>query len=113
MASSSAARRVSLVRSARHSASESPSADPTVEATEEATSEPTEEITSEPTPEITDEPTVEIKVGNGAIYLTDNDKRVGFRSFYKIGNRVFGNIDEDVVLADIRYKQKQRKTVFS
>ena len=55
------------------------------------------------------EPTVEIKVGNGAIYLTDNDKRVGFRSFYKIGNRVFGNIDEDVVLADIRYKQKQRK----
>ena len=53
------------------------------------------------------EPVVETKVGNGTIYITDNDKRVGFRSFYKIGNRVFGNLDEDVVLDDIERNEGQ------
>jgi hypothetical protein len=48
------------------------------------------------------EPTVETKIGNGTIYITDNDKRVGFRSFYKIGERVFGNIDKDSLLYDIK-----------
>lgn len=41
------------------------------------------------------EPHIEIEVGVGGIYITDNDKRTNFRSFYKIGDRVFGNIDED------------------
>ena len=48
------------------------------------------------------EPTVETKIGNGRIYITDNDKRVNFRSFYKIGERVFGNIDKDKLLYDMK-----------
>lgn len=43
------------------------------------------------------EPVVATRIGTNKIYITDNDKRVNFRSFYKIGNKVFGNIDEDVV----------------
>ena len=53
------------------------------------------------------EPIVETKIGNYHIYITDNDKRVNFRSFYKIGDRVFGNIDEDVVLHDIKWTNEQ------
>ena len=30
------------------------------------------------------ESTVEAEIGNNSIYITDNDKRVNFRSFYKI-----------------------------
>lgn len=44
------------------------------------------------------EPQVETKIGNGTIYITDNDKRVNFRSFYKIGDYVFGNIDKESLL---------------
>jgi hypothetical protein len=47
------------------------------------------------------EPEVETEIGNSTIWITDNDKRVGFRSFYKIGNRTFGNIDEDCVVRSI------------
>ncbi len=43
------------------------------------------------------EPKVKTKIGNDTIYITDNDLRVGFRSFYKIGNHVFGNLDVDVL----------------
>ena len=43
------------------------------------------------------EPTVEVEIGNNSIYITDNDKRNNFSSFYKIGDKVFGNIDEDAV----------------
>ena len=48
------------------------------------------------------EPTVETKIGNGTIYITDNDKRTGFRSFYKIGNHVYGNIDKESLVYDIK-----------
>ena len=48
------------------------------------------------------EPTVEVEIGNDAIYITDNDKRNNFRSFYKIGDQVFGNIDEDAVKDSIK-----------
>lgn len=53
------------------------------------------------------EPVVETKVGNGTIYITDNDKRANFRSFYKIGDRVFGNLDEDDLLDSIERNQAQ------
>ena len=53
------------------------------------------------------EPSVKVKIGNGDIWITDNDKRVNFRSFYKIGNRVFGNLDEDDVLYDIKDNTEQ------
>ena len=53
------------------------------------------------------EPHVEVEIGVDSIYITDNDKMRGFRSFYKIGNRVFGNIDEDCLDYDIQSKKSQ------
>lgn len=52
------------------------------------------------------EPTVELEIGDGSIWITDNDKRVNFRSFYKIGDRVFGNIDEECVVNNIKSKKE-------
>lgn len=40
------------------------------------------------------EPNVKMTIGNGQIWITDKDKENGFRSFYQIGDRVFGNIDD-------------------
>ena len=55
------------------------------------------------------EPTVEIVIGNDAIYITDSDKRNNFSSFYKIGDKVFGNIDEDTVKNSIKSAKDQIK----
>ena len=56
------------------------------------------------------EPTVEVEIGNNSIYITDNDKRNNFNSFYKIGDKVFGNIDEEDLLYDIKStKEEVRK----
>lgn len=55
------------------------------------------------------EPKVEVESGSGVIYITDNDKRVNFRSFYKIGNQIFGNIDEEDLLYDIEFTREQVK----
>ena len=55
------------------------------------------------------EPKVEVEIGSGVIYITDNDKRVNFRSFYKIGDQVFGNIDEEDLLYDIESTKEQVK----
>ena len=59
------------------------------------------------------EPTVEVEIGNNAIYITDSDKRNNFRSFYKIGDQVFGNIDEDDVLYNIKSTKEQIKELQS
>ena len=53
------------------------------------------------------EPVVEVEIGNGSIWITDNDKKVGFKSFYKIGDQVFGNLDEDDVLEDIGITKRE------
>ena len=53
------------------------------------------------------EPTVEVEIGNNPIYITDNDKRNNFSSFYKIGDQVFGNIDEDAVKDSIKSVKEQ------
>lgn len=53
------------------------------------------------------EPKVEVIIGTGSIWITDNDKRVNFRSFYRIGDHIYGNIDEDVVLYDIERKNEE------
>ena len=53
------------------------------------------------------EPTVEVEIGNNSIYITDNDKRNNFSSFYKIGDRIFGNIDEDAVKDSIKSVKEQ------
>ena len=55
------------------------------------------------------EPTVEVEIGNNPIYITDIDKRNGFSSFYKIGDKVFGNIDEDAVKDSIKSVKDQIK----
>lgn len=53
------------------------------------------------------EPIVEVEIGNCSIYITDTDKRNGFSSFYKIGDQVFGNIDEDYLNDVICDKQNR------
>ena len=55
------------------------------------------------------EPKVEVEIGNNSIYITDNDKRNNFSSFYKIGDKVFGNIDEDAVKDIIKSAKDQIK----
>lgn len=53
------------------------------------------------------EPIVEYEIGNGDKYITAYDKRVGYSSFYKIGDKVFGNIDEDYLNDVICDKQNR------
>lgn len=43
------------------------------------------------------EPKVRVMCGTSDIYITENDRLNGFRSFYSIGNHIFGNIDEDTL----------------
>ena len=45
------------------------------------------------------EPRVEFIIG-GARYISNNDKKDNFRSYYKIGDKIFGNIDEDGIIKD-------------
>lgn len=40
------------------------------------------------------EPNIRMTIGTGQIWITDTDKNNGFISFYQIGDKVFGNIDE-------------------
>ena len=53
------------------------------------------------------EPKVEVEIGNNPIYITDIDKRNGFSSFYKIGDQIFGNIDEDALKDSIKSVKEQ------
>lgn len=48
------------------------------------------------------EPSVKMKIGADQIWITDNDKRNGFANFYKIGDQVFGNVDEEFVKEQIQ-----------
>lgn len=65
------------------------------------------------------EPSVKNKIeGSDQIYITDTDKRNGFISFYKIGNRVYGNIDKDAlsrrldsINKEIQRLSKEKKTL--
>lgn len=41
------------------------------------------------------EPEVELTTGYDTIWITDTDKKNGFKRFYKIGEQFFGNIDDD------------------
>ena len=52
------------------------------------------------------EPQVETEIGNYSIWITDNDKDVNFRSFYRIGDHIYGNIDEDCLLYNIESKKQ-------
>jgi hypothetical protein len=53
------------------------------------------------------EPRVKMEIGEGQIYITDTDKKNGFISFYKIGDQVFGNLDEKWLLDVIKGKKEE------
>lgn len=53
------------------------------------------------------EPKVEFIIGTSSRYITNNDKRVNFRSFYKIGDKIFGNIDKDCIEESIKDTKDQ------
>ena len=55
------------------------------------------------------EPQIKTAIGDGKIWCTDNDKRVNFRSFYQIGDQIYGNIDEDCLLDEINRVEEQIK----
>lgn len=52
------------------------------------------------------EPEVKTELGNWSIWITKNDLNVGFKSFYKIGDHIFGNLDEQSVIDEIEYKKE-------
>jgi hypothetical protein len=41
------------------------------------------------------EPKVQMDIGVCQIWITDTDKENGFRNFYQIGDRIFGNVDKE------------------
>lgn len=47
------------------------------------------------------EPRIKMKIGS-QIYITDTDKSDGFKAYYKIGNKVFGNIDDQYLLDHLK-----------
>ena len=51
------------------------------------------------------EPSVKMTIGYSQIWISYNDKINGFENFYQIGNRVFGNINKQAVLDNIKWKQ--------
>lgn len=51
------------------------------------------------------EPTVTMDSGTSE-YITISDKNNGFKSYYSIGNKVFGNLDEQSIIDDIEYNKK-------
>lgn len=53
------------------------------------------------------EPQVTTINGVGKIWITNNDKRVDFASFYQIGDYYFGNIDKEVVEYDIENETRK------
>ena len=56
------------------------------------------------------EPKIKMEIGNYQIWITDTDKKNGFMNFYKIGDQVFGNIDKESTLNDIKYKKDEIKS---
>jgi len=55
------------------------------------------------------EPQIKTIIGNDTIWCTDNDKRVNFRSFYQIGDRIYGNVDKDYLIDEINRVAEQIK----
>lgn len=53
------------------------------------------------------EPRVKMEIGKYQIYITDTNKNNGFKHFYKIGDQVFGNLDEEYVLNEIKCKKEE------
>lgn len=56
------------------------------------------------------EPTIRTKSGD-IIYMTDTDKKNGFRDFYKIGSRVLGNLHIESAEEDYKWYHKEYEDV--
>ena len=54
------------------------------------------------------EPRVEFIIG-GARYISNKDKKDNFRSYYKIGDKIYGNIDEDGIKDEDEIKDQINK----
>lgn len=60
------------------------------------------------------EPKIKTAMGNYDIWCTDSDYRDGFKSFFQIGKKIYGNLDAVEVIGDIaqtknQIKQKERE----
>lgn len=60
------------------------------------------------------EPQIKTLLGNNTILCTDSDYKDGFRSFYQIGEQIYGNIDGvdlwcEIMDAECHIRQKQRE----
>ena len=53
------------------------------------------------------EPQIKMEIGDDPIFITDTDKNNGFKYFYKIGDQVYGNINEQCVRDNIYNLKKQ------
>lgn len=53
------------------------------------------------------EPQIKTLIGNYTITCTDTDKEDGFRSFYQIGDEVYGNLDGVDLMCDIAIVKNQ------
>lgn len=53
------------------------------------------------------EPRVEMEIGDSQIWITNTDKRNGFKNFYKIGDQIFGNLNKQCVIDSIEYKKAE------
>lgn len=55
------------------------------------------------------EPQIKTLIGNDTIMCTDSDKRDNFKSFYSIGEEVYGNLDDTELICDIAKVKRQIK----
>lgn len=56
------------------------------------------------------EPEIKMKLGP-QIYMTDHAKKNGFEDYYKIGNKVFGNINDEYLLNRMKSLKKEMQEV--
>ena len=56
------------------------------------------------------EPEIEMKIGS-QIWMTDTDKNNGFDDYYKIGKRVFGNLDDKRLLGRMETLKEEMQEI--
>ena len=56
------------------------------------------------------EPEIEMKLGP-QIWMTDSDKDNGFEDYYKVGNRVFGNINDKYLLGRMETLKEEMQEI--
>ena len=56
------------------------------------------------------EPEIEMKIGS-QIWMTDTDKKNGFEDYYKVGKRVFGNINDKYLLGRMETLKEEMQEI--